>query len=92
MQAGLEALAGEGRQDVVTLVRRDPLLQSPHPGLGRDLSYDTRHLPHTDYLSVSLTQCLSSDVQIQFYLINSEDRILYPDTHQVWGGEGILLR
>ena len=56
MQAGLEALAGEGRQDVVTLVRRDPLLQSPHPGLGRDLSYDTRHLPHTDYLSVSVSQ------------------------------------
>ena len=36
-------MSREGREDVVTLVRGDPLLEPPDAGLGGDLADDARH-------------------------------------------------
>ena len=36
-------MSREGREDVVALVRGDPLLEPPDAGLGGDLADDARH-------------------------------------------------
>ena len=81
MKAGLEACAGEGWKDVVTLISRDPLLQSPHPCLGCDLSYDPRHPSPSDIWYLSF----------KFNFISSTRRTIFHARWLTRYGDGILL-